>query len=160
MDGKRRWLWATLRGIGGAVAGAICGAFGAGLFVTTAYCIAEAVDERYAGLHTITRMVFWGAAGLAIPGSVIAGAVGAIWRRPVRGALAGIGVMLGPTLYLCVRAWLENDPGDGSVLDFLFCGGSLLIGPLAVGLAGALATLSPRPATNYPDLQRIRRQNL
>jgi hypothetical protein len=160
MEVKRRWLWATLRGIGGAIAGAICGAFGAGLFVTTAYWVAEAVGQRYAGLHTVTVMVFSGAAGLAIPGSVIAGAVGAIWRRPIRGALAGFGVMLGPTLYLCVRAWLEDDSGDCSVLDFLLYGGSLLIGPLAVGLAGALATLSPRPATNYPDLQRIRRQNL
>jgi hypothetical protein len=84
-------------------------------------------------------MVFLGAAGLGSPGGAIAGAVGAIWRRPLLGALVGVGVMLGPALYFSIYIWLDNDPEDW-LFACLFQGGSLLLGPFAAGLAEVLGS--------------------
>jgi hypothetical protein len=138
MDGNPRWVRALWRGIGGTVAGLLAGSIGAGFFATVLGCVAEMVSpETYAGLGTEAKMVFLGAAGLGSPGGAIAGAVGAIWRRPLLGALVGVGVMLGPALYFSIWIWLDNDPED-RLFTCLFCAGSTLVGPLVAGLAGVL----------------------
>ncbi len=127
-----------VKGVCGAVLGVVFGGMVAGVLSVALACIIEIVDPDQAGLHTIVLMIFGGAAGVAVPGCAIPGAIGAIWRRAFGGMVAASVAGLLPANFFSTQFYLYGDAPDWPV-TLLVMGGGPFLGTIVARLAAAHA---------------------
>lgn len=135
MDDDFRWHKVVGRLLGGGLGGLACGALLAGLLSVAIAGVIEACDKSQVGL--MNSLVFLCSAGVAAPGSVLGGALGAVWRRPRLGLLAGSCGGVLALVYLTVLTWLSDDSWFAGALVLW---GGVIPGTMTAGAYAGWAT--------------------
>ena len=129
MNADYHWTAILVRSLSGLFLGALTGAFSGGLIGLSLGAAMEAVQPSMAGMASACVMA--SCAIVAIPGSVIAGACGAVWRSRLIGAISGMAGSLFAISYPIYLLCRYDD--RSSPYSIILIGVSPILGSLLAG---------------------------